>query len=147
MSEFPDVDPANGTEVHHDSDAGMVAGESPSTPEADRVHETPAPEAFTAPEKLASVVHAVLATPSGDPKLQAALAALTSSLGRRLLVEPMLGLLPPLDQPDEWDAWLSLIAGAALELTSDGAEVDVDLARQDARALLVALFAAEAVGS
>jgi hypothetical protein len=119
---FDEVDPANGTEPVNGN--GIP----------------PMPEAFTAPEKIGSVVGAVLDRPSPEPKVAALLAVIASPLGHRLLVRPMLALLPPLDQPGEWDEWLGLLAGCALELVSDGVEVDVDQARESARVVLGLLF-------
>jgi hypothetical protein len=113
--------------------------------ELGQVDVDPEPEAFTAPEKITSVVRAVLARP-GEPKVRALLAVITSPLGDRLLLRPMLAMLPPLDQPGEWDEWLAVLAGCALELASDGVTVDVDQARADARFMLAALFAGEADG-
>lgn len=121
--DFVEVDPANGTEPY--------AADGAAAP------------LYTAPEKIASVVRVVLARPSADPKVGALLAVLTSPLGSRLLVRPMLALLPPMDEPDGWDDWLAVLAGTALELVSDGRELDVDQARADARFILAALFAGE----
>ena len=140
--QFVDVDPANGTEEVKESGAGMVAGEIPSPPAPTPVHETPAPDSFTAPEKIASVVQAVLASPGTDPKMRGLLAALTSGLGRRLLIAPMLEMLPSMDEPEEWDAWLEVLVGIALELTSDGVDLDTAEARGKARFILSALFEA-----
>jgi hypothetical protein len=100
----------------------------------------PPPGSFTAPEKIASVAQAVLAAPSGDPKVAAVLAAIVSPLGRRFLLQPMLNLLPPVDEPAEWDLWLALLAGVACELSSDGVDVDLAEAREQARDVLAALF-------
>jgi hypothetical protein len=102
--------------------------------------EPAAEPAFSAPEKIAGVAQAVLAAPSGDPKVAGVLGAIMSPLGRRFLLQPMLNLLPPVDEPDEWDTWLALLAGVACELTSDGVEVDLADAREQARAVLAALF-------
>lgn len=110
--------------------------------ELEQVDVDPESEAFTAPEKITSVVRAVLARP-GEPKVRALVAVITSPLGERLLLRPMLALLPPLDQPGEWDEWLAVLAGCALELASDGVNVDVDQARADARFMLAALFAGD----
>jgi len=131
--EHVDVDPANGTEPYDPAsdlpaDSQQDAGTSP---------------AFTAPEKITSVVRAVLARP-GEPRVRTLLAVITSPLGDRLLLRPMLALLPPLDAADEWDAWLALLAGCALELVSDGVEIDLAEVQAEARFLLAALFASEA---
>lgn len=131
MSEYvDDVDPANGTEPYRELEAPVpIAGDAPAEVVT-----------FTAPEKIGEVVRAVLANPSTDPKMRGILSMLTSGLGRRLVVAPMLELLPPADAPEEWDAWLGLLVGCALELSSDGAELDVDASRIMARELLGALF-------
>lgn len=120
MSDFFDVDPANGSEPHFEP--------------------PPSELAFTAPEKISAVVREVLARPAADPKVGAILAVITSPIGDRFLLRPMLALLPPLDAAEEWDAWLAILAGCALELSSDGVELDVTAARDDARMLLQALF-------
>jgi hypothetical protein len=134
-----DVDPANGT-LPYVEDSGPTEP-PPRDPGPEEVHRDGGPDpGFTAPEKITSVVRAVLARPSGDPKVAALLAAMTSPIGRRWLVGPMLALLPPLDEPDEWDEWLAVLAGCALELTSDQAVVDVDEARGAARTMLQLLF-------
>lgn len=130
---FDDVDPANGTEPY----AGEDHGETAAVPGAGA---SPGPDSFTAPEKISSVAQAVLAKPA-EPKVAALLAVITSPLGKRLLLQPMLALLPPLDAPAEWDAWLAVLAGCALELASDGVIVDVDQAQAQARYLLAELFA------
>src|SRR4051812_34174017 len=107
--EFVAVDPAHGTEAYEDRpEPGQApaAGAAPEEAPHDGRASDAAPALFTAPDKLSSVVQAVLATPSADPKVRGLLAALTSGLGRRLVLQPMLDLLPPLDEPDEWDAWL-----------------------------------------
>jgi hypothetical protein len=128
-----DVDPANGTEPY--------AGDQASGPESARAGAPDgAGEIFTAPDKIVSVVRAVLERPA-EPKVRGLLAVLTSPLGKRLLLDPMLALLPPLDEPAEWDEWLAVMAGCALELASDGVTIDVDQAREHARILLAALFA------
>jgi hypothetical protein len=140
VNEHADVDPANGT-LPHVEDSGPTEP-PPRDPGPGEVHRDGGPDAdgFTAPEKITSVVRAVLARPSDDPKVAALLAAITSPIGRRWLVAPMLALLPPLDEPDEWDEWLAVLAGCALELTSDEAVVDVGEARGAARYMLQLLF-------
>lgn len=125
MSEY-DVDPANGTERYDDGSAGTAA--------------EPSSERFTAPDKIASVARAVLSRPSGDPKVSALLAVITSGLGRRMVLDPALSMLPPMDDPGAWDGWLAMLAGCALELTSDGVEPDVAQCRENARQVLAALF-------
>jgi hypothetical protein len=95
---------------------------------------------FTAPEKISSVVERVLSAPTaGDPKLAAAMRALRA--GRRFgLFGPLLALLPPADDPAQWDSFLVLATGLALNLTSDGVDVDVDQAREAGAQLLAELY-------
>jgi hypothetical protein len=122
------------TELEHQDDAA-VDSSTDATRRGDLTVDT-----FTAPEKLASIAHAITSRPTRDPKVNALLAMLTSGLGRRLVLDRALELLPPLDQPDEWDQWLALLVGCALELTSDGVELDVDACREIGRQTIMALF-------
>jgi hypothetical protein len=100
----------------------------------------PEPEPFTAPEKITNVVRAVLAKPAANQTVGMLLGFLTNPFGQRLVVKPMLSLLPPLDDPEAWDAWLEILVGCGLELVSDGKQVDIASARAQARALLGELF-------
>jgi hypothetical protein len=134
MSEHhPDVDPANGTEPYTELPAE-------SQQEAGTPADEQQPADYTAPEKITSVARMVLARPAADAKVRALLGLITSPFGTRLLVQPMLALLPPLDDAAAWDEWLGMLAGFALELASDGVEIDVDAARVHAGYVLAALF-------
>jgi hypothetical protein len=124
-----DVDPANGTEPYVELEHGDANGGAPELPER-----------FTAPEKVVSVARAVAARPSSDPKVSALVAVLNSRVGRSLITDRLLELLPPLDDPEEWDAFLAMMVGVALNLTSDGLELDVDACRQAGAELLGRVF-------
>lgn len=126
-----DVDPANGTEPFVELEHGDANGGAPAEP---------APERFTAPDKVVSVARAVAARPSADPKVSALVAVLGSRMGRALITDRLLELLPPLDDPDEWDQFLAMLVGVALNLTSDGLELDVDVCRQAGAELLGRVF-------
>jgi hypothetical protein len=135
MSEddYVEVDPANGTEPVDDDLLGPTMD-----------IDLPAAAVYTAPEKIAAVVQAVLANPTTDPKMRGLLGVLTSGLGRRMVLDPMMSMLPPMDAPEEWDMWLEVLIGVALELGSDDHVVDVDAARRRAGFILGALFEAGA---
>lgn len=143
---LPGYAAANGTEPFVDSStSGDGGGDLPIVePEPGMPPgEIPAagpPDLFTAPDKIVSVVQAMLAKPSPDPKVNAVLRVLQSRLARNVIVNPVLALLPPLDAPDDWDAYLAMLVGCALELASDGVEIDVDVARDNARQQLAGLF-------
>jgi hypothetical protein len=123
-----DVDPANGTEPYVELEHGDANGGAPE------------PERFTAPEKVVSVARAVAARPSADPKVSALVAVLNSRVGRSLITDRLLELLPPLDDPEEWDQFLAMMVGVALNLTSDGLELDTDACRQAGAELLGRVF-------
>jgi hypothetical protein len=122
-----DVDPANGSEPYVDLEPRDANGSAP-------------PVLFTAPDKIVSVARAVAARPGADPKVAALVSVLGSRVGRSLITDRLLELLPPLDDPDEWDELLGMLVGVALNLTSDGLELDVDACRSAGAELLGRVF-------
>jgi hypothetical protein len=100
------------------------------------------PPGFTSGEKIASVLDVVLTGEPSDPKARAVLSTIRTARRFRLL-GPVLEAFPPLEDPAAWDQWLALAAGVALNLISDGVDVDLEAARAVGADVLAQLFAEE----
>ena len=100
---------------------------------------------MTSAEKIAELrrlLQAELAN-GRDPQLASLYGAwrMTRPFVRRPLERMLVDV--DVENAEQLDAWLGLIAGAALELRSDDVDVDVDELRAGARELLERVFAGE----
>jgi hypothetical protein len=98
-------------------------------------------EPFTVGEKIRSVLEALLAaTDRAEGETGAALSVLRWLIRSRWIAGRILPLFPPLEDEQAWHSWLTVAAGLALNLTSDGYELDVDEARAVGREILAELL-------
>jgi hypothetical protein len=98
-------------------------------------------DSFTSGEKIRSLVDLVLNAPPPDARTRSAVAAIKTAQRFRLL-RPILDTFPPLDDPQAWDEWIATAVGVALNLVSDGVDVDVDELERQGALILGQLFAA-----
>jgi hypothetical protein len=88
-----------------------------------------AAETFTSGEKVRSLLDVAFSSPTRDKRARAAISAIKTAQRFRLL-NPIIDIFPPLDDPQAWDEWIVVAVGVALNLLSDDFElVDVDLYR------------------
>jgi hypothetical protein len=98
-------------------------------------------DSFTSGEKIRSLLDLVMNAPPPDARTRSAVAAIKTAHRFRLL-RPILDTFPPLDEPGEWDEWIAVAVGVALNLVSDGVEVDVDELERHGALVLASLFEA-----
>lgn len=120
--------------------AEPAAGESGPAEDGARV--PPAP-GYGAGEKIASLVdHFLQAPPSASADVRAAMSAIRAAHRFRLL-RPVLALFPETSEHAEWDQRIAAFVGIALNLTSDGVDLDVDACRQAGALILADLYGPE----
>ena len=90
--------------------------------------------AYGAGEKVHAVVEHVFRLRARDPQL--ALLLTTA----RLIKRPLRNALPPAHESEAWDQLLALLVGVALNLVSDGVEIDVEQAKEAGAVALAELW-------